>query len=326
MKRIIVTGGSGFIAGWVIREFLTHNYLVSASLRHLNQGQEIKKAITAGLPVAQAQNLDFFQADLTKEAGWQTAMQGAVGVIHVASPLGNGTETTAELTNVAKNGTLNVLTAARNAGIKRIVMTSSQAASTPASDVGWTNLNNPELDPYRISKVVSEKVAWQFAHENNLDLTTILPGAVFGPILSSHSISSNRILLNFMHKIAWVPKVPMEISDVRDLAVLHRLAFEKKVAINNRYLAADQYLTMPQAAQIIHNHFPNLATHPVILPNRLVKVMANFIPSLRALTPMLSRKYRHTTKAASTDLGWQQHTPEETIIAAGQTLISLEVI
>lgn len=334
MKKIIVTGASGFIAGWVIREFLSHNYAVKASLRHLTAAKQVEADITAGLTDQQAQRLTFFQADLTSPAGWTAGLSGADGIIHVASPLGNGTETAAELTKVAKNGTLNVLTAAHAVGITKVVMTSSQAASTPPNTIGaqtldesyWTDIQNPELDPYRISKVAAEQAAWKFAAVNDIHLTTILPGAVFGPILADHSISSNRILQSFTHKIAWVPRVPMEISDVRDLAVLHRLAFEQTVAVNRRYLAADQFMTMPMVAEIIHDNFPTLNTHPVILPNWTVKLAANFVPSLRTLVPMLARKYRHTTKAANTDLGWQQHTPEQTVIAAVQSLIEHQVI
>ncbi|WP_338126429.1 NAD-dependent epimerase/dehydratase family protein [Secundilactobacillus kimchicus] len=333
-KTIVVTGGSGFVAGWVIREFLAHGYHVRTSLRHLNKAAAIRQSVTNGLSDSQRANLSFFEADLTAQSGWANGMDGADGVIHVASPLGTGRETTDELVKVAKDGTLNVLRAAKMAGITRVVMTSSQAASTPPTSIGaavldesyWTSLDNPELDPYRISKVESERAAWAFAEAQGLALTTILPGAIFGPVLSTHSISSNGILVNFLHRTNVVPKVPLEISDVRDLARLHRLAFENPVAIGKRYLAADQTITMIQVAKLYQQAFPERHLHLMTIPNGGLRFAAKFIPGLRSLLPMLKRTYHHTTAAVQNDLGWQQYTPEETVIDAAQSLIDQGIV
>lgn len=328
-KTVVVTGGSGFVAGWVIREFLTHDYQVRASLRSLKKAPAVKATVTAGLTETEQANLTFFEANLTSQKGWATGMTGADGVIHVASPLGTGRESADELVAIAKGGTLNVLKAAKAAGINRVVMTSSQAASTAPTSAGsveldesyWTDINNPELDPYRISKVASEKAAWAFANAQDIALTTILPGAIFGPVLSDKAVSSNGILANFLHRNNAVPKVPLEISDVRDLAALHRLAFENDVAVSKRYLAADQKLTMLQVARLYQQTFPDRHMHIVSVPNGVMRVGARFIPSIRSLVPMLTRQYSHTTKAAQQDLGWQQHTPQETVIDTAKSLI-----
>ncbi|WP_125589130.1 NAD-dependent epimerase/dehydratase family protein [Companilactobacillus jidongensis] len=334
MKKVVVTGASGFVAGWVIVEFLKNGYAVKGSLRSMKKAEAIYNNIEKYVSKSELDNLSFFEADLSSKAGWVEAISDTDGVIHVASPMGHGTESVEELTSVAKNGVLNVLSSAKEAGVNRVVMTSSQAVSTPKNSVGdvtldesfWTDVNNPELDPYRISKVRSEEAAWDFAKENNLELTTILPGAIFGPIMSEQTMSSNGILRQILKGLPAIPQVPMEISDVRDLANLHRLAFESDKAISQRYLAASQSLTMLQIAQIYKNKFPNLSITTRVAPNSLVRITSKFVPGLRALVPMLDRKYHHSTELAETDLGWKQHKPAQTVIDSAQSMIDLNLL
>ncbi|KRN28881.1 dehydrogenase [Lactobacillus selangorensis] len=335
MKTVVVTGGSGFVAGWVIVAFLKKGYAVKTSLRNLKKADRVKQEIGTQVLPAQLNKLSFFAADLTSEDGWADAMQGAAGVIHVASPLGNGTQSTAEMVAIAKGGTLNVLKAAVAAQVPRVVMTSSQAASTPENKIGavtldesyWSDPENPELDPYRISKIKAEQAAWEYiGTQTTTTLTTILPGAIYGPSLSAHAISSNAILLQILNGLPVIPKVPMETSDVRDLAQLHLLAFEKPAAIGKRYLAASQKITMPEIARLYKQHFPDSRTHTLVAPNWLLKAAALVVPSLRSLVPMLGRQYRHSTAAAEHDLGWEQHTPAETVLDAARSLKKLGLV
>lgn len=333
-KTIVVTGGSGFVAGWVIRDLLQHDYTVRASLRNMRKADRVTGSVTRGLPAEQAARLSFFTADLTSTDGWAAGMHGADAIMHVASPLGHGTESTEEMVRVARGGTLNVLQAAHDAGVTRVVMTSSQAASTAPTSVGdqlldeeyWSPEDNPELDPYRRSKIAAEKAAWQFAREQGMELTTIMPGAIFGPILTPDQISSDSILLTMLRGQHLVPKVPMEITDVRDLATLHRLALSNPAAVGHRYLAADQLMTMPSVLATYRQAFPELHLHFVAAPNWTVRLMSRFVPSLRTLVPMLRRRYRHTTAAAQRDLGWTQHTPAETVLDAARSLMDAGLV
>ncbi|MFC6180602.1 NAD-dependent epimerase/dehydratase family protein [Lactiplantibacillus daowaiensis] len=332
MKKVVVTGGSGFVASWVIAAFLNQDYAVTTSLRSLDKAAAIKAGLSRYVDATRLAHLSFFVADLTQADGWQAGMRGADGVIHVASPLGHGTESTAELVRVATSGVREVFEAAAAVGIKRIVMTSSQAASTPRSTSAktldesfWTDPDNPELDAYRISKVRAEQTAWQLAADLNLDLTTILPGAIFGPVMT-RNLSSNGILLQLLKGQPALPKVPLEISDVRDLATLHRLAFEQDQAIGKRYLAASQTLTMLAVGRLYQQNFPQLNLHVRALPNWATRLLAKPMPSLRSLVPMLNRQYHHTTAAAEHDLGWQQTAPDATVLAAAQRLINLGLV
>lgn len=329
MKKIIVTGGTGFVAGWVIVEFLKAGYQVATSIRSTSRVKQLTTTFEKVVTSQELANLSFFEADLTQSAGWVENMRGAQGIIHVASPMGNGTQTVDELVSVAKNGALTILRAAKQAGVKRIVMTSSQAVSTPEhgstailDESFWTDVHNPDLDPYRISKIEAEKAAWQYARKNQLALTTILPGAIFGPILSSRAVSSDRILGQLLRGLPMIPHVPLEISDVRDLAHLPLLAFENEVAVDKRYLAASQTLSMADVVRCYQNEFPEKKLKVRMLPNWGAKLLARFVPSMRSLVPMLDRQSRHTTKAAEHDLGWTQHRPEDTVIDAAHSLIA----
>ena len=322
-KLVAVTGGSGYIAGFVIAEFLRSGYSVRASLRNLSKAEKIKSELSQLVDNHHLNRLSFFTADLSSPAGWEEAFTGVDGIIHVASPLGSGKESASTLTKIAKDGTLTVLNAAKNAGVRRIVMPSSGAACTPHTSVGditidetfWSDEENPQLDPYRISKLRSEKAAWDYAKENGLSLTTILPGAVFGRVLSADNISSNEILLRLLTgKIPRAMHVPFEISNTTDLAVLHRLAFENDIAIGERFLASSQVITMPEVCDFYHTQFPQTKVPTGIMPNFIVRPLSLFVPQLRSLVPMLSRSYRHTTDKATFLLGWVQHTPEETLL------------
>jgi len=329
-STVAVTGGTGYIAGFIIAEFLNHGYEVRASVRDLAKLDAVKDGLSGWVDDEAISRLSGFEADLTRPSGWARGFDGADGVIHVASPLGTGTESIDELTQIAQGGTMHVLQGALDGGVKRVVMTSSGAACTPRVAIGaveldesfWSDLDNPELDPYRVSKIASERAAWSFAKNNDLQLTTILPGAVFGPVMRADVISGDEILLRLLN--GGMPaslKVPFEVADVRDVAVLHRLAFEKDAAIGQRFLASSTTISMPEVAKLYREHFPQAKTPKGVFPNWTVRLLAMFIPSLRQMVPMLGRKYCHTTQKAESLLGWTRHTPQETMLDAAQSLI-----
>lgn len=334
-KTVAVTGGTGYIAGFVIAEFLNLGYRVRASVRSLAKTADLKKALSGFVSEEALAHLSFFEADLTSAKGWAEGFSGADGVIHVASPLGHGTESAEELRRVAEGGTLNVLQGALDGGVQRVVMTSSLAASTPKISVGrvvldetfWSDEDNPELDPYRLSKIAAEKAAWAFSAKHGLKLTTVLPGAVFGQVMSAQNISSNEILLRLIN--GGMPRalnIPLEVSDVRDLAALHRLAFENDKAIGERFHAASRTIRMPEVARIYREQYPDSKTPAKVFPNGMVRLLAKLIPSLRSMVPMLGRQYSHTTEKAERLLGWIQHTPRETVLDAAASFGQLGMI
>ena len=321
-KTVAITGGTGFVAGFVIAEFLNHGYKVKTSLRSLSKFDTLKEDLKNEVKEEQLANLSAFEADLTSEKGWREGFAGCDGVVHVASPLGTGKENLAFLRKAAEGGTLIVLNAAKDVGIKRIVITSSIVCATPMpkntqQDIDeslWTDLKNPSIDAYVKSKIYAEKAAWEAAKENNLELTTLLPALILGKSLGAKNLGTNNILLQFMNgKTKKSANSPMEISNIGDLAVLHRLAFENKKAVGERFLAASEVLMLPEIAMMMKQRFPNCKVPAKVLKNRTVKFLGLFIPKVKAVALRLDRAHGHTTQKAQTLLGWQQKSAKQTI-------------
>ena len=337
-ETVLVTGGTGFVAGWCIAELLNRNFTVRTTVRNLSKEQAIRAAIsTAADP---RDRLTFFTADLTSDAGWDEAVAGCDYVLHVASPLGrNDPKNPEDLITPARDGALRVLKAATKAGVKRVVMTSACAAASPSSykeegvtdESLWTDPENPNMTAYMKSKVLAEKAAWQFMNgcNSSTTLTTILPGAVFGPLLYTGSIGSVQVIGRLMQgKIPGTPRIGFEIVDVRDLAEIHIRAMTAEAAAGQRVIAVGEYLWMADMAKILRARLGSAAAKVPKrnLPDFLMKTMALFDPTLRTVTPSLGRKHRHTPERAKRMLNWKARPAADTIVDCAKSLIDLKVI
>lgn len=199
---VLVTGGTGYIGGWCITELLRRGYTVRTTVRDAGRAQAVTEAVSR--EVDPTGRLSFATADLTTDEGWPEAMRDAAYVLHVASPLGARSDADADLITPARDGALRVLQAAAEAGVRRVVMTSAANAASPSSyaaegvtdETLWTDPEEPTLIPYRRSKTLAERAAWDFAeqHAGDLELATVLPGAVFGPVLTTGNIGSVAII------------------------------------------------------------------------------------------------------------------------------------
>jgi nucleoside-diphosphate-sugar epimerase len=325
--KVLVTGGSGFVAGWVIKQLLERGGTVRATLR----SQKSEARIRTTFPTAGAR-LEFAIADLTSDGGWVDAMAGVDAVLHVASPLGHAGTSEAELIEAAKDGTLRVLRAAVEARVPRVVMTSSGAAATPPEgsegefdESLWTNPAQRDLDAYRRSKALAERAAWDFINtQTGTSLTTILPGAIFGPLLSAETVGSVGIIARMLRGMPGVPRIGLRVVDVRDVAEAHLLALDAPESAGKRFIAVGDMLWMREVGQILHERFPEAAkTVPRELPDWLVRVASRFQPDLRGLVPMLGRRYSYSTEAARKVLGWTPRPSKEVIIDSAQSLIDL---
>ncbi len=282
----------------MIQQSLNKRYEVVRTVRNLKKAPTIFPGVV------------YKEADLTHADGWLDAMEGVDTIFHVASPLGGQNPDDEKLIDIAVAGVENVFHAAHEAGVKRIIMTSSQAACTPLRSMTgeidetlWTSESNHEINAYRKSKLFAEKKAWELAEKYQIRLTTILPGSIFGPALTENR-SSNAVLENIKKQKA-VPSITLEVSDVRDLAALHLLALENSQTCGERLIAKNGDLTFAEIGQIY-------GTHPITLPDFALRIAARFVPPIRALTPMLGRRYTHTNKKAI-GFGWQPRPAEETI-------------
>jgi dihydroflavonol-4-reductase len=259
---VLVTGGSGYVAGWVIVELLSRGYEVRATLRDLSREAEVRDAI--GSTSSQNGALTFVQADLTVDEGWAQALAGSKHVLHVASPMANEGAVRA-----ARDGTRRVIEAAIAAGVERVVLTSSVTAceptaigTVPSDERVWTDLSRSDLSEYARSKTLAESDAWQLAHESEgrLALTTILPGSIQGPALGDDVSLSLQIIGSVLRGKPWMPpQQGMTFVDVRDLASLHVDALENVEAAGQRFIAVADYLSMAQVATILRKELGHRA-------------------------------------------------------------------
>jgi nucleoside-diphosphate-sugar epimerase len=332
-ELVLVTGGSGYIGGWCVAELLRRGYDVRTTVRSPGREEAVAEAVST---IADPGRLTFAVADLTADDGWAAAMKDVDFVLHVASPLGITGDDKDALITAAHGGTLRVLRAATAAGVRRVVLTSAANAASPSSyategvtdETLWTDPDDPALIPYRRSKTLAERAAWDFMaeHEGSTELTTVLPGAVFGPILSTSTIGSVGIIARMLSgAMIGVPRIGFEIVDVRDLADIHIRAMTEPAAAGERFLATGEFTWMDQMASTLRDGLGPQArkVRNRRLPDFAVRLAARFAdPSLREITPALGRRNRHSTEKARRLLGWQPRPAQETVLDCARSLLA----
>jgi len=335
-ETVLVTGGTGFVAGWQIVELLRRGYRVRTTVRDLAKADRVRAAVAT--QVDPDGRLEFARADLNADAGWAEAMAGRDYVLHVASPLGNAGDGSDEtLIPPARDGTLRVLKAAVAAGVKRVVMTSSTAACASAlqgpdsnnDETVWTDVNDPDSTAYRRSKIVAERAAWDFMaeHGGTTEFTTVLPSAIFGPVLSRDTLGSVMVVGRiFSGKMPGVPKVGFSVVDVRDLAVAQALAMTSPKAAGERFIACGEYMWMAEMAKALRDGLPTPYAERApkrVLPNFLVRLAARRDRALSGIVPTLGRRHAFNSGKAQRVLGWKPRPGRETIVDTARRLIEV---
>ena len=336
-KTVLVTGGTGFIAGWCIVELLRQGYRVRTTVRNLSREPASRTAIRDAVEADRysEERLSFLVADLMNDTGWEMAMTGCDYVLHVASPLASGEAGPPEaIIAPARDGTLRVLKAAARAGVQRVVMTSAAATARPplttdkvSDETIWADPADPQFDTYRVSKILAERAAWDFMAgqpAGGTTFTTILPSAVFGPVLTKENLGSVRIIHGLLHgRPPGIPKIGLWIVDVRDLAALHVTAMIAPKAAGQRFIAAGDFMWMAEIAKTLRAHLDaageKVPSRP--FPDFLVRALAVFSPNMRMLTPILGRKFLLTSEKARRVLGFSPRPAITTIIECAESLL-----
>lgn len=340
MSTVLVTGGSGFVGGHLILKLLAAGHVVRATVRDLRREADIRAMLKVG-GAESGDSLRVFAADLEKDAGWPEAATGCDYILHVASPFPAGNpKDENELIRPAREGTLRVLKAARDAGVRRVVMTSSFAAvsygNTAESGVftekDWTNTDAPDVQPYPKSKTLAERAAWDFiAREGGgLELSVINPTGIFGPVLGpdfSTSIQLIRMMLNGAMPAA--PRIHFGVVDVRDVADLHVIAMTHPAARGERFIAVDgQPMSIFEIGMLLKANMGEVA-HKVArrqAPDWLVRIFALFNESAKAALPQLGIIRVASSQKARDTLGWTPRSREEAILATAESLVRLKLI
>lgn len=342
-ETVLVTGGTGYIAIYIIAQLLEKGYSVRTTVRSLKREEEARAAL-AELGQTPGAELQFVEADLSRDAGWAAAAANAAYVFHVASPFPMVLpKDENELVIPAKEGTLRVLRAAKHAGVKRVVMTSAFGAAgmgyTAArndyvfTEKDWSNLApDSKLNAYYKSKTIAEKSAWDFIRREGggMELATILPVAVLGPVLGQKAAGSNQLTAMMLSgRVPGFLDLYFPIVDVRDLARAHLLALETPNAAGERFIISnDDSLSMKQVGMIIKHHFGEAAKK---IPNRTIP---GFIIKFAALFNSVARDTRSdlgvirkmSSNHARKVLHWKpDYSVEETILASAKSILDKNI-
>lgn len=339
-ELVLVTGGSGFIGAHCILRLLADGHMVRTTVRSRAREAEVREMLRrAG--AEPGERLEFAEADLTSDAGWADAVAGCAYVLHVASPFPvNQPRDADELVRPAREGTLRVLKAARDAGVRRVVQTSSFAAvgyghperATPFDETDWTNLDGPGVTAYVKSKTLAERAAWDFiAREGGgLELATVNPVGVLGPVLGRDLSSSVELLRSLMEgAVPAAPRTWFGLVDVRDVADLHVRAMTSPAAKGERFIATGgDFLSVIEMARILRGEAGPLGKKAPSwqMPDWLVRLMALFMPAARATVPELGKMKNATSAKAKRMLGWAPRTPREAILASAESLVALGIV
>ncbi|MEW1723230.1 aldehyde reductase [Streptomyces sp. NPDC093109] len=326
--RVLVTGATGFIAGHCINELLQHGYAVRGTVR---DPATADVAHLRAIAERTGGSLEFVQAGLDSDAGWAEAVEGCAYVWHVASPNPAVVpEDEEELIRPAVDGTLRVLRAAVAGKVRRVVMTSSSDAivhghertDVVRTEADWSNVERAA--PYPKSKVYAEQAAWAYVAGRQLELVTINPGLVIGPLLHAAPKASMEVVRLLMAGgLPAVPRLHYAVVDVRDVATAHLLAMETPQAAGNRYICATPALWMGEIATVLKARFGargyRIPTRT--LPYWLMWLGARRDPVVRVGLSYYGVRTLVTAEKAERELGWTPRPAEEAIVAAADTLI-----
>ena len=337
---VLVTGGSGFLAGHCILSLLAAGYDVRTTLRDPARESALREGLRAA-GIDAGGRLQIAVADLMRDEGWDEAASGCAYVQHVASPLATAEpKDENELIRPAREGTLRVLRAARRVGVRRAVLTSSFAAigygrsvKRPYDERDWSDASAAGLAAYPKSKTLAERAAWDFVdgEGQGLELSVVNPVGIFGPLLGPDLSPSILLVKSMLDGKLWaVPRLMFGVVDVRDVADLHLRAMTDAAAAGERFLATSgDFMTMQAIAQALKDGLGENAARVStrVLPDWLVRFAARFSATARqAATAELGRSKNATSAKAQAMLGWQPRPPAEALVATGESLVRLGLV
>jgi dihydroflavonol-4-reductase len=332
MKKVLVTGISGFVAQHCAAELLRKGYAVKGSVRRLAKVDEVTNGIKK--EVDPKGNLEFCELDLLKDEGWDQAMLGCDFVLHIASPfVVKAPKDENELIKPAVEGTLRALRAAKKAGIKRVVLTSSTAAMQGGqhgivniNQGSWTDLNEKTVSAYFKSKTLAEQSAWEFIKNQSghptLELVVINPGPIYGPTLTGNLDNEAMVFFKKLitGKVPMLPRANSVMSDVRDIATIHVAAMENEKANGKRFIVTTE---KPHAIQEIatilkSNGYDKVSTK--MAPTFLLKFMAKFNDEAKGMLPFIGNTIQADISDTMRTFNWKPISFEKTVLDSAKSV------
>ena len=332
---VLVSGGSGYIAGFLIRQLVAEGWTVHTTVRSLAKEEAVRQLLAVD-----NSRLSFFAADLNADTGWAEAMAGCSHVAHLASPLPGGVPKHAdELIVPARDGALRALRAAKAAGVRRFVMTSSVAAIAYGrgrgvhhfTEADWTLLDKPGITAYVQSKTIAERAArdWVAKEGGGIEFCSINPSVVLGPVWSRDYSASVIIVKKMLDgSMGACPDIGFGVVDVRDVADLHVRALKAPNMAGERFIASGRFMKLREIADVLRAELGPLA-HKVPtrnVPDWLVRVAARFNPLARAVVSELGSVRHQDATHAKAVLGWATRPVEQSIVDSARSLIELGIV
>ena len=337
IEKVLVTGATGFIGLHCVQQLLDAGYAVRGTLRSLSREQEVRNAmLKAGVS---DEHLELVEVDLMSDVGWPEAVAGCDFVMHVASPFIKGVpKHEDDLIQPAVQGTERALSAAINAGVRRVVLTSSCAAIVARGSTGqthfteddWTDASSDRTPAYYKSKTLAERRAWELIEAQTgtqkTELSVINPAGVVGPMLSRDIGTSNAFIAEVINgEVPGCPKLHLGFVDVRDVASAHLAAMTRDEACGERFIISERELWFKEISDLLRGAgYEKSPTR--VLPTWLVKLLAIFNADLKQIAGMAGQATYTPADKARKLLNWQPRNVEVSIVDTANQLVDEQLI
>jgi dihydroflavonol-4-reductase len=332
---VLLTGASGFVAKHVAERLLNAGWRVRGTVRSAPRSAEVRAALAPHVaPEILAERLEFAELDLTTDQGWDTATDGVTALVHTASPFPFAEPRHEdEVLRPAIDGTQRALRAARDAGVGRVVLTSSIAAvmhcelpagRTACDESDWTDPAHPTTTVYDRSKTLAERFAWEFVEREapQIGLTTINPGMVYGPLMDDRFGTSVALVKRALSgRDPMVPRLALPAVDVRDVAEMHARALERPETAGRRYVACAGTLSMAEMGRVLKAAWPDRRIPTREAPDFVMRLIGLWDREVRPILPVLGRVPLFSAERAEREMGMQFIPPEDALRATAEDLI-----